>query len=107
MSVEARPSPVPPASAWRWINLPFLALLGFYRVALAPLMGGHCRFHPSCSVYAVEAFRTRNPLSAFWLTARRLLRCHPWGGAGYDPVPPVRDGSPEPSGTGSVESPRP
>jgi putative membrane protein insertion efficiency factor len=74
-------------SHWRVINAPFLALIWLYRIALGPWMGGHCRFHPSCSTYALEAFRTLNTFRALWLTTRRLARCHPWGGSGYDPVP--------------------
>lgn len=74
-------------SAWRLINAPFLSLIWLYRFALGPWMGGHCRFHPSCSTYALEAFRTRNTFRALWLTTRRLARCHPWGGSGFDPVP--------------------
>jgi hypothetical protein len=73
---------------WRWINLPAVLLLVAYRATLSPLLGGHCRFVPTCSVYALEAYRTRNPLYASYLTAKRLLRCHPFGGSGYDPVPP-------------------
>lgn len=88
------PDPAIRPSRWRVVNAPFLALIWFYRIALGPWMGGHCRFHPSCSTYALEAFRTLNPARALWLTVRRLLRCHPWGGSGYDPVPlPPEDGT--------------
>lgn len=88
----AAPSPPeagPPAGrapAWRWLNAPFLALILLYRAGLAPLLSGHCRFHPSCSRYAQDAYLRFNPVRASWLTLRRLLRCHPWGGGGYDPV---------------------
>jgi hypothetical protein len=65
--------------------------LRFYQVALGPYLGGQCRFHPSCSAYAIEALQTRGALAGTWLAARRLLRCHPLGGAGYDPLPKSRD----------------
>ncbi|HVZ93909.1 MAG TPA: membrane protein insertion efficiency factor YidD [Phycisphaerales bacterium] len=78
---EARLSP------WRWLNLPLLALVFLYRVTLGHFMGGHCRFHPSCSRYAEECFRTLNPVKACRLVAWRIVRCHPWGGGGYDPAP--------------------
>ena len=50
----------------------------FYRV---------CRFTPTCSAYAVEAIKKHGPVKGLYLTVRRILRCHPWGGSGYDPVP--------------------
>lgn len=72
----------------RWaIALPFILLIRLYQVTLSPLMGGQCRFRPTCSEYAIEAYRLHNPLRASWLTLRRLARCHPFGGHGYDPVP--------------------
>jgi uncharacterized protein len=67
--------------------LPFILLIRIYQVTLSPLMGGQCRFRPTCSEYAIEAYRLHNPLRASWLTLRRLARCHPFGGHGYDPVP--------------------
>ena len=63
-------------------------LVRLYQVSLSRVMGGHCRFQPTCSHYAIEAFETHGALRGCWLTARRLLRCHPLGGFGYDPVPP-------------------
>jgi uncharacterized protein len=69
------------------LSLPFIFLIRAYQVLLGPLLGGHCRFTPTCSHYALEAFRLHNPLRAAWLTIRRLARCHPAGGQGYDPVP--------------------
>lgn len=83
---------------WRWINAPAIGLILAYRICLSPLLGGHCRFRPTCSVYALEAYRSRDPLRASWLVLRRLLRCHPWGGSGYDPVPTVGAGA-VPEGT--------
>lgn len=71
-----------------------IALIRLYQLTLSPLMGGHCRFHPTCSVYAIDAFRTLGPFHAAWLTLRRLARCHPLGGHGFDPVPPPRNHAP-------------
>lgn len=72
----------------RLLTLPFLAAIHAYRLTLSPLMGGQCRFHPTCSTYGLEAYRTHGPVRGTYLTVRRLLRCHPFGGSGYDPVPP-------------------
>ncbi len=58
-----------------------------YRYLLAPLIPGHCRYLPTCSHYGLEALRVHGPIWGSWLTLRRLLRCHPWGGHGFDPVP--------------------
>lgn len=66
---------------------PLLALVWFYRVAISPLIGANCRFEPSCSAYAEEALKRHGALRGGWLTLRRIGRCHPWGGSGYDPVP--------------------
>ncbi|MEZ3518799.1 MAG: membrane protein insertion efficiency factor YidD [Muribaculaceae bacterium] len=59
----------------------------FYRGAISPHLPPSCRFTPTCSAYAIEALRKHGPLKGLWLTLRRLSRCHPWGGRGYDPVP--------------------
>ena len=67
---------------------PFILLIKFYQVCISPLKGGPtCRFTPTCSQYALEAFRKYGPFKGGWLALRRILRCHPWGGSGYDPVP--------------------
>ncbi len=60
-----------------------------YRGALSPLLPRACRFEPSCSAYGLEALSTHGARRGSWLTLKRLCRCHPWGGYGYDPVPPV------------------
>jgi putative membrane protein insertion efficiency factor len=79
----SKSSSAPPGAPARVL----LLLLDGYRVALAPLLGGHCRFWPSCSAYAEEAIRRYGALRGVGLAARRLLRCHPFGAAGFDPVP--------------------
>lgn len=68
-----------------------LGLVGLaaYRTVLSPLIGGTCRFSPSCSVYAAEALETHGFVRGAWLALRRLARCHPLGGWGHDPVPPA------------------
>lgn len=60
-----------------------------YRLVIGPLLPRVCRFEPSCSAYALDALRIRGPFVGLYLTARRLLRCHPWHPGGFDPVPPA------------------
>jgi uncharacterized protein len=64
-----------------------LMVIGFYRKAISPFTPPSCRFVPTCSVYAEEAVRRYGAGRGGWLALRRLLRCHPFGGSGYDPVP--------------------
>ena len=59
----------------------------FYRSAISPLTPPSCRFTPTCSQYALEALKKHGAVRGSWLTVRRICRCHPWGGSGYDPVP--------------------
>ncbi len=61
-----------------------------YRLLLSPLLPPSCRFHPSCSVYALQALQVHGPLRGLSLAARRLSRCHPFHDGGLDPVPPVK-----------------
>lgn len=65
------------------------AVIQLYRLTLASLFVGVCRFEPSCSAYAIEAIGTHGATRGSWLAMRRLCRCHPWASAGYDPVPPA------------------
>lgn len=61
--------------------------LKLYRSVISPLYPSTCRFAPTCSQYMIDALRKRGPLVGLWLGIRRISRCHPWGGEGYDPVP--------------------
>ncbi len=61
-----------------------------YQLLLSPYLGGRCRYHPSCSHYALDALRRHGAARGGWLALRRLGRCHPFGGMGYDPVPPAK-----------------
>ena len=78
------------------LSLPFIILIKLYQWVLSPLLGPKCRFTPTCSQYGIDAFKKYGPIKGFWLTVKRVSRCHPWGGHGYDPVPgslPPQDGS--------------
>lgn len=77
-------------------------LIVAYRWLLSPVLGQHCRFHPSCSTYALEAFE-RYPLArAARLTLARLAKCHPWHPGGYDPLPDEAAGPPTTSPTAAT-----
>jgi putative membrane protein insertion efficiency factor len=65
----------------------FLMLIRFYQYAISPLFGSSCRYTPSCSQYGVEAIKKHGAWKGGWLTIKRIGRCHPWGGSGYDPIP--------------------
>lgn len=71
----------------RLITYPFIWLVRFYQVAISPLKPPTCRFSPTCSTYAIEALRKYGLLKGGTLALKRIIRCHPWGGKGYDPVP--------------------
>lgn len=71
----------------RVVSSPLILLVRFYQLCISPLKPPSCRFTPTCSQYAIEALRKHGPIRGLYLTIRRLLRCHPWGGSGYDPVP--------------------
>jgi len=71
----------------RTLTWSLCALIRAYQLLLAPVLPPSCRYYPSCSHYAAEAINRHGPLHGLYLAARRLLRCHPWGGSGYDPVP--------------------
>lgn len=69
------------------LSFPFIVLVRFYQICISPLKPATCRFTPTCSAYAIEALRKYGPIKGLWLAAKRIIRCHPWGGSGYDPVP--------------------
>lgn len=65
----------------------FILPIRFYQLCISPMLPAACRFQPTCSAYAVEAIMKHGVIRGSWLALRRILRCHPWGGSGYDPVP--------------------
>lgn len=68
----------------KWV---LIGLLRAYRFAISPLYGQVCRYHPTCSAYALEAVTVHGSIKGSWLAIRRVGRCHPWAAGGYDPVP--------------------
>ena len=76
-----------------WVEV-WVGVVRLYRLVVSPWLGPACRFHPTCSEYAIEALRTHGPLRGGWLAVRRLGRCHPLGGDGFDPVPQRGIGGP-------------
>ena len=69
------------------LSFPFIGLIKLYQWIISPWMGQKCRFTPTCSQYGIDALKKYGPLKGVWLTLKRIARCHPWGGHGYDPVP--------------------
>ena len=69
------------------LGYPFIAIIKLYQWIISPLLGPSCRFTPSCSEYALQAFKKYGLIKGLWLASRRIVRCHPWGGHGEDPVP--------------------
>jgi putative membrane protein insertion efficiency factor len=86
-----------PGNLWvRACRAVCIGLIRGYQVVLSPLVGGHCRFYPSCSQYAVQAYRDYSPMRATAMTFSRICRCHPLNKGGYDPVPPPPAGGDAP-----------
>lgn len=79
------------ALATRTVAAALLGLIRLYQLTLSSILGRTCRFEPTCSHYAADAVRLHGPWRGVVLAARRLLRCHPWGGSGWDPVPERRE----------------
>ncbi len=68
---------------FRWL---LIGLVRGYQATLGPWLGGHCRFYPTCSQYTIDAIRRHGAWRGVWRGLRRVARCHPWGGSGYDPA---------------------
>lgn len=75
-----------------WPARALMALVRLYQLTLSPLLGVTCRYQPTCSAYAMDALKQHGMWRGIWLTAKRFARCHPFGGHGYDPVPPAISG---------------
>ena len=69
------------------LALPLILLIKIYQLIISPLFPPSCRFTPTCSEYTLEALKKYGILKGGWLGFRRIIRCHPWGGSGYDPLP--------------------
>jgi len=69
------------------LAVPFILLIKIYQLLISPLFPSSCRYTPTCSHYTLEAFKKYGLLKGGWLGVKRILRCHPWGNSGYDPVP--------------------
>ena len=69
------------------LSLPFILLIKLYQYGISPLIGPKCRYTPTCSNYGLQAFRKYGIWKGFFLTVKRISKCHPWGGSGYDPLP--------------------
>ena len=68
-------------------TFPLLILIRGYQLIISPILGSNCRFMPTCSEYAMESLRSYGLIKGFYLTIKRIGKCHPWGGHGYDPIP--------------------
>lgn len=91
--IRAGTAAVPVARLSRLAVLPLILVARLWQVGPSRLIPATCRYSPSCSAYAIEAWRRHGAWRGTLLAAARLLRCHPWGGCGHDPVPPVKDSS--------------
>tara|TARA_B100000524_G_scaffold161365_1_gene82209 strand:- start:55 stop:279 length:225 start_codon:yes stop_codon:yes gene_type:complete len=70
---------------------PFIAIIKSYQKWISPLLPARCRYQPTCSQYCIEALSIHGLFKGLFLGIKRVLRCHPWGGCGYDPVPKSKD----------------
>ena len=70
----------------KFFALPFIIFIKFYQLIISPLLGSNCRYLPTCSEYAIESIKRFGLLKGFYFSIKRILKCHPWGGHGYDPI---------------------
>jgi uncharacterized protein len=84
---QGHPDPAAGEAPGPWLTWLLCLPIRLYRYLLSPWIAPRCRYLPTCSEYALEALARHGPLRGCWLTLRRIARCHPWGGFGYDPVP--------------------
>ncbi|MCG8473887.1 MAG: membrane protein insertion efficiency factor YidD [Cytophagales bacterium] len=71
----------------RLLSAMLVGLVRLYQLAVSPMFPAACRYTPTCSAYMIGAIRKHGPIKGFWLGIKRISRCHPWGGSGYDPIP--------------------
>ena len=71
----------------RFTSKCLILIIRFYRIFISPLTGNNCRYHPTCSAYFIKSLQIHGPIKGFVLGVKRISRCHPWGGKGFDPVP--------------------
>lgn len=71
----------------KWLSYPLIGLIRFYQRFISPVTPAACRYTPTCSHYTLEAIQKHGAFTGSWLGLKRIARCHPWGGSGYDPVP--------------------
>ncbi|MBT8422183.1 MAG: membrane protein insertion efficiency factor YidD, partial [Gammaproteobacteria bacterium] len=90
------------------MSRPLSGLVGIYRATISPLLGMNCRFEPTCSDYAQQALAEYGAWRGGWLACRRIARCHPWGGSGYDPLPvsDADEDSPRPAFSADTADPK-
>jgi|TARA_X000000368_G_scaffold133783_1_gene105006 putative membrane protein insertion efficiency factor len=69
------------------LTFPFILLIKFYQTLISPLLGSNCRYQPTCSEYCIQSLKKWGLFKGFYFSIKRILKCHPWGGKGYDPVP--------------------
>ncbi|MGD8781125.1 MAG: membrane protein insertion efficiency factor YidD [Ignavibacteria bacterium] len=72
------------------LSYPLILIVKIYQVFISPILPSSCRYQPTCSEYTIEALKTHGILKGGWLSIKRIVSCNPWGGSGFDPVPPKK-----------------